>query len=389
MGDDGTRQGPLTGYRVVELGTLGPGPFCAMVLSDLGADVIRVDRVAEVRDEWPDPMDTDIMLRGRRSIAVDLKTPEGVEVVLRLAAQADGFIEGFRPGVSERLGIGPDVCIARNERLVYGRMTGYGQDGPMSLVAGHDLNYVALSGALGSFGPHDGPPVMPLNLVGDFGGGGLLLAMAFTSAWLEREKSGLGQVIDCAMVEGAALLMTPMLGSMQVGWWKPERGTNLLDGGAHFYGVYETSDGGFVSFGALEPQFYAHMLDGLGLTGADLPDQNDRPQWPAMRARIEEIVRGRTRAEWEAVYEGRDACFAPVLAPLEAATHPHNVARGAFVEVGGLQQAAPAPRFSRTPGAIQRSGTHPGEHTNEALADWGFSATEIHGLSAAGAVRQS
>jgi alpha-methylacyl-CoA racemase len=334
-------------------------------------------------------MDTDIITRGRGSVAVDLKHPDGAEVVRRLTDQADVIVEGFRPGVMERLGLGPDVCRGRNPRLIYARMSGFGQDGPLARAAGHDINYLAAAGVLGALGPADGPPVHPLNLVGDFGGGGVLLAFAIAAALLERTRSGEGQVIDSAMTEGAAYVMTANLGPMQMGWWTTARGTNLLDGGAHFYNTYETSDGGFVSFGAIEPAFYADMLKGLGVEGDELPDQNDQAHWPAMRAKVADRVRAHTRDEWVATFADLDACFAPVLQPLEARNHPQHAARRAYVEVGGLQQVAPVPRLSRTPGRVVRPGSHPGQHTREMLGSWGFDEIAQEDLLGRGVVQQS
>jgi len=382
------RTGPLVGLRVVEMGGQGAAPFCALMLSDMGADVVRVDR--PLQGSVPaHPMDTDIITRGRGSVAVDLKHPDGAEVVRRLTDQADVIVEGFRPGVMERLGLGPDECRGRNPRLIYARMSGFGQDGPLAQAAGHDINYLAAAGVLGALGPADGPPVHPLNLVGDFGGGGVLLAFAIAAALLERTRSGEGQVIDSAMTEGAAYVMTANLGPMQMGWWTTARGTNLLDGGAHFYNTYETSDGGFVSFGAIEPAFYADLLKGLGLEDDELPDQNDQAHWPAMRRKVADRVRTRTREEWVVAFADLDACFAPVLQPLEAPSHPQHAARGAYVDVGGLQQVAPVPRLSRTPGMVARPGSHPGQHTREMLGSWGFDEVAQEDLLGRGVVQQS
>jgi alpha-methylacyl-CoA racemase len=377
--------GPLDGYRVVEIAGIGPGPFAAMMLADMGADVIRVDRKNAVAGGDAAAPPRDLLTRGRRSVAVDLKQPGGAEVVLRLAEQADALVEGFRPGVAERLGIGPGECRERNPRLVYGRMTGWGQEGPLAGAVGHDINYISLAGVLGAIGRAGEAPVPPLNLVGDFGGGGMLLAFGVVCALLEAARSGQGQVVDAAMIDGSALLMTMFHGMAASGSWRPERGTNLLDSGAPFYDVYETAGGGYVSVGSLEPQFYAELLrlSGLGETAADLPAQLDRSQWPAMKKRLAEVFRSKTRDEWTALMEGSDVCFAPVLSMAEAPAHPHNAARHTFTEVAGIPQAAPAPRFSRTPGAISRPPAHPGQHTEEALRDWGFGAGDIASLRAA------
>jgi alpha-methylacyl-CoA racemase len=379
--------GPLDGYRVVEVAGIGPGPFAAMMLADMGADVIRVDRKSAVTSGDAAAPPLDLLRRGRRSVGVDLKRPDGAEVVLRLAEQADALIEGFRPGVAERLGIGPQKCRGRNPRLVYGRMTGWGQDGPYADVAGHDINYISLAGVLGAIGRGDEAPVPPLNLVGDFGGGGMLLAFGVACGLLEAARSGQGQVVDAAMIDGAALLMTMFHGMAASGFWRPERGTNLLDSGAPFYDVYETADGRYVSVGSIEPQFYAELLRLSGLEAAeDLPGQMDRSQWPSMKKRLAEVFRGKTRDEWCALMEGTDVCFAPVLSMEEAPTHPHIAARHTFTEVAGVRQAAPAPRFSRTPGEISRPPAHPGQHTEEALRDWGISVGEIDRLRASGVI---
>lgn len=378
--------GPLAGFRIIEIAGIGPGPFCGMMLADLGAEVLRVDRAEKAKlPRMPGP-NLDFLARGRRCIAADLKSPAGVEVVLRLVEKADGLIEGFRPGVMERLGLGPDACLARNPGLVYGRMTGWGQDGPLAKVAGHDLNYIALTGALHAIGRPDSPPPPPLNLIGDFGGGGLLLAYGILAALLERTKSGKGQVVDAAMVDGAAALMAIIFGAHASGWWKDERFSNMLDGGAHFYDCYETKDGKYVSIGSIEPQFYAILLDKLGLAGEDLPKQMDRSAWPKLKERFTAIFKTKTRDEWCRIMEGTDICFAPVLSLTEAPEHPHMKARSTFVEVAGVRQPGPAPRFSRTPASIERPPAHPGEHTDEALADWGFAKDEIAKLRASGAV---
>jgi alpha-methylacyl-CoA racemase len=378
--------GPLAGITIIEIAGIGPGPFCGMMLADMGADVIRVDRVQAVSGGDPAQPPADLLNRGRRSVGVDLKSPEGVEVVLDLVAGADALFEGFRPGVAERLGIGPDECLARNPRLVYGRMTGWGQDGPYASAAGHDINYIALAGALDPIGRRGEAPVPPLNLVGDFGGGGMLLAFGLLAGLLEARSSGRGQVVDAAMVDGAAALMTMTHSFRAMGIWDDERGTNMLDTGAHFYDVYETADGKYVSIGSIEPQFYAELLRLTGLEDEELPWQHDRAQWPAMKERLAEVFRTRTRDEWCALMEGTDVCFAPVLPIPEAVEHPHNVVRGTFVEVAGITQPGPAPRFSRTAPAIASPPTHPGQHTDEVLAATGFDADRIAKLREAGAI---
>jgi alpha-methylacyl-CoA racemase len=378
--------GPLAGFRIIEIAGIGPGPFCAMMLADLGAEVLRVDRAEKAKlPRMPGP-NLDFLARGRRCVAVDLKSPAGVEVVLKLVEKADGLLEGFRPGVMERLGLGPDVCLARNPGLVFGRMTGWGQDGPLAKVAGHDLNYIALTGALHAIGRPDSPPPPPLNLIGDFGGGGLMLAYGMLAALLERTKSGKGQVVDAAMVDGAAALMAIIFGAHASGWWKDERASNMLDGGAHFYDCYETSDGKYVSIGSIEPQFYAILLDKLGIAGEDLPKQMDRSAWPKLKERFVAIFKTKTRDEWCKIMEGTDICFAPVLSLTEAPEHPHIKARNTFVEVDGVKQPGPAPRFSRTPGKIESAPAHPGQHTDEALAAWGFAQGDIAKLRESGAI---
>ena len=379
--------GPLQGVRVVEVAGIGPGPFCCMLLADMGAEVLRVDRPETVPERPPPEPPLDLLTRGRRSIAVDLKHPQGAEVILRLVEVADVLVEGFRPGVAERLGIGPDACLARNRRLIYGRMTGWGQEGPYAQAPGHDLNYIALAGVLHHIGRAGEKPVPPLNLVADFGGGGMLLAFGIVCALLEVRRSGMGQVIDAAMVDGAALLMTLFHSLRAMGWWSDARGTNLLDSGAHFYEVYETADGQYVSIACLEPKFYRELLERLGLDPATLPDQFDRQHWPAMKEYLAATFRSRTRDEWERLLAGTEVCFAPVLSLAEAPYHPHNLHRGTFVEVAGVVQPGPAPRFSRTPGAISRPPPYPGEHTREALLDWGFEPAEIERLQAAGAIK--
>jgi alpha-methylacyl-CoA racemase len=380
--------GPLTGLRVVELAGIGPGPFCGMVLADFGAEVIRVDRAGSVRGGDPASPPPHIYNRGRRSIGVDLKHPDGVAAVLRLVDRADALIEGFRPGVTERLGLGPDVCMARNPHLVYGRMTGWGQEGPYAPTAGHDINYIALAGALHPIGRRGQGPVPPLNLLGDFGGGGMLLALGVCAALVEAGRSGKGQVVDAAMVDGAALLTTMIHAFLAMGIWTDERGVNSLDGAAHFYDAYQTADGHYISIGSIEPQFYAELLRLTGLTDdPEFAKPQDREQWPALKERLAAVFKTKTRAEWCELMEGTDVCFAPVLSLTEAPHHPHNVARATFVDVAGIAQPAPAPRFSRTPAAIQRPPAHDGQHTDEALADWGFTTEEISTLREAGAVK--
>ncbi len=380
--------GPLTGLKVIELQGIGPGPFCGMMLADMGATVIRVDRSANVPAAPPAEPSLDILARGRQSIGVDLKNPAGVETVLRLIEGADALIEGFRPGVMERLGLGPEVCLARNPRLVYGRMTGWGQEGPYAQMAGHDINYISLGGALAHIGRAGEAPLPPLNLVGDFGGGGMLLAFGIACGLVEAKASGKGQVVDAAMVDGTAILMTMFAGMMKSGAWSNDRGTNLLDTGSHFYDTYETADGLHVSLGSIEPQFYAELLrlSGLG-EQADLPSQLDRSQWPAMKGRVAAIMKSKTRAEWCELMEGSDVCFAPVLTMAEAAEHPHNVHRKTYVEVAGVTQPAPAPRFSRTEPAIQGPPAYAGEHTDAVLKDFGFSDGEVAALKGSGAVK--
>jgi alpha-methylacyl-CoA racemase len=378
--------GPLAGVTVIEIAGIGPGPFCAMMLADMGAEVIRVDRADNVRGGDPDLPPADLLNRGRRSIGVDLKSPDGVEVMLELVENADALIEGFRAGVAERLGIGPVECLARNPKLVYGRMTGWGQDGPYAQAAGHDINYIALAGALEPIGRRGEAPVPPLNLVGDFGGGGMLLAFGVVCGVLEAQRSGRGQVIDAAMVDGAAALMTMTHSFRAMGIWEDERGTNMLDTGAHFYDVYEAADGKYVSIGSIEPQFYAELLRLTGLEGEDLPWQHDRAQWPALKDRVAAVFKTKTRDEWCELMEGTDVCFAPVLSIPEAIEHPHNVHRGTFVEVAGIPQPGPAPRFSRTPPEITAPPPHAGQHTDDVLAAAGFDADRIAKLREAGAV---
>jgi alpha-methylacyl-CoA racemase len=372
---------------------VGPAPFCAMMLSDLGADVIRIDRADAVQSGASSSggvgmgaITEGILGRGRRSIALNLKHPDGLDTALRLVAGADALIEGFRPGVMERLGLGPEVCLERNPRLVFGRLTGWGQDGPYAQAAGHDLNYIALAGALATMGRRDRPPAPPLNLIGDFGGGGMLLAAGIMAALIEAGRSGRGQVVDAAMVDGAAYQMTMMYELLARGAWVEEREANFNDGGSHFYDVYETADGEHVAIAAMEPRFYAELLRRLGLPDTDLPDQWDRHGWELASGRLTELFRTRTRDEWCRLLEGTDACFAPVLRMSEAPHHPHNVHRDAFVTVDGVVQPAPAPRFSRTRGAVARPAARSGEHSEEILAELGLSTERVAGLRDAGAI---
>ena len=377
--------GPLSGVKILEIAGIGPGPFCAMLLADMGADVLRIDRADHVRGGDPAVPPADVLNRGRRSVGINLKSPDGVEALLSLVETADALIEGFRPGVAERLGFGPDVCLERNPRLVFGRMTGWGQEGPYSQAAGHDINYISLAGALEPIGRAGQPPLPPLNLVGDFGGGGMFLAFGVACALFEARGSGEGQVVDAAMVDGAAVLMTMFHAFRAMGIWEDERGTNLLDTGAHFYEVYECADGTYISVGAIERQFYAELLEKLGLDDAELP-QMDKAQWPALKEKLAALFLTKTRDEWCEILEYSDACFAPVLSIPEAAEHPHNVERGTFVSPQGILQPAPAPRFSRTPAGIQRPPAHAGQHTDEALTEWGLDADRVAKLREAGAI---
>jgi alpha-methylacyl-CoA racemase len=376
--------GPLDGVQVIEVASLAPAPFCCMMLSDLGADVLRVDRAEHCGPGVAAPADP--LRRGRRSIGLDLKEADGVGLLLRLAESADVLVEGFRPGVAERLGFGPQVCARRNARLVYARMTGWGQGGPLADTAGHDIDYIAVSGVLSTIGRAGERPVPPLNLVGDFGGGGMLLALGVLAALLERERSGRGQVVDAAMVDGSALLSSFLYGLRAAGAWQDARGANLVDGGAPFYDTYQTADGQYVAVGALEPKFYAELLAGLGLHGANLPEQYDRAGWPVLRERFAAAFGQRTRDEWAAAFGGTDACVAPVLSPAEAPGNPHNAARGTFVEVGGLVQPAPAPRFGRSAADPPSPPPRPGADTDTVLAGLGHTPAEIAALRARGVV---
>jgi alpha-methylacyl-CoA racemase len=377
--------GPLSGIRIIELAGIGPGPLAAMVLGDLGADVVRVDRIKSsfVLNVAPRYA---VHTRNRRSIAIDLRKAEAAEIVLRLVTTADGLIDPFRPGVVERLGIGPEPCLKRNPKLVHGRITGWGQEGPLADKAGHDINYIALAGVLGAIGRKGEAPVPPLNLVADYAGGGMLLAVGMLAGLIESMKSGRGQVVDAAMIDGAALLLGMITGLRGAGLWSDQRGTNLLDSGAHFYEVYETRDGKHVAVGAIEPQFYANLIEKLGLADEALPAQMDRASWPAMKARFAVIFKTKTRNEWCAIMDEADTCVAPVLSMDEAPVHPHARARGAFIDVGGAIQPAPAPRFSRTPSARPEVAPGVGAHADEVLSEAKFTGGEIAALRAAGVV---
>ncbi len=384
----GDMSGPLTGLTIVELAGIGPGPFAGMLLADMGATVIRIERAQAVSAVPPQKPNLMISERGRQSIGVDLKLPEGRETVLRIVEKADGLFEGFRPGVTERLGLGPDDCLARNPKLVYGRMTGWGQDGPYAMAAGHDINYISLAGALEPIGRAGAKPVPPLNLVGDFGGGGMFLAFGMVCAMLETARSGKGQVVDAAMVDGSATLMSMFHSFAAMGIQSPDRGTNMLDTGAYFYDVYECSDGKYVSIGSIEPQFYAELCKLAGLADDSVwANQHDKSRWPELKLKMEAVMLTKTRDEWCALMEHSDVCFAPVLSMAEAPNHPHNVARQTFVTRDGLTQPAPAPRFSRTVQELPPPAPHPGAHTDEVLSWAGFVEAEIVSLRSAGAVR--
>lgn len=387
-GSEARRQGPLRGVRVVELAGLGPGPFAAMLLADLGADVVRIDRPGTTGLPVPMPPEVDLLRRGRPSVALDLKHPDGIATAQALIARADVLIEGFRPGVAERLGLGPDECLAANPRLVYGRMTGWGQHGPLSQSAGHDITYLAVTGALSAIGRAGGPPQVPLNLVGDFGGGALYLVAGVLAALLEARTSGQGQVVDAAIVDGTAHLSTMLTGLVSAGLWSQARGMNLFDTGAPFYDVYETADGGWMAVGPLEKAFYAEMVDRLGIADRAPADHLDPRQWPQLRPLLAEAFRARSRDDWAALFEGTDACVSPVLSYAEAPEHPHLAARGTYVEHHGVVQPAPAPRFSRTPAALS---TPPplraGADTRAALEAWGV--TDVDALLASGGAVQA
>lgn len=378
--------GTLNGVKIVEFGGIGPPPMCAMLLADMGADVLRIDRTQPSGLGFPVAPRFSVMDRSRRSVAINLKQPEGIEATLRLLDRADALIEGFRPGVMERLGLGPEVCLQRNPRLVYGRVTGWGQSGPLAHAAGHDINYIALTGAANAIGRAGQPPTPPLNLLGDFGGGALYLALGIVAALYESQHSGLGQVVDAAMVDGAASLMASIYGFYAAGMINDQRGENLVDSGSHFYDVYETSDGKFISIAAIEAKFYAELLQRLGLENEALPEQMDRQHWPQLSDRLAQLFRTKTRQEWCELLEGTDVCFAPVLSFDEAPQHSHNKTRETFIEVDGVVQPAPAPRFSRTPSEVQRPPAAAGEHTESGLLDWGFAQTEIEQLRQVGAI---
>ena len=374
--------GPLAGIKVLEFEAIGPAPFCGMLLADMGADVLVVDRAADAglgleRERW-----YDVMMRGKRSVTLDLKNGNGKEAALQLIARADVLIEGFRPGVMERLGLGPDEALKANPRLVYGRMTGWGQDGPLAPRAGHDINYIALAGVLHAFGRKGEPPAPPLNLIGDFGGGGMLLGFGVACALIEASRSGRGQVVDAAMVDGTALLAAMFSGFLAAGSWSEERGVNILDTGAPWYEVYETQDGKYVCIGAIEAKFFAELLSRMELR--DMPAQHDRARWPEMRRRFAAAFRSKTRDEWCRVFEASDACFAPVLSWSEARRDPHHVSRKTFIDIGGVAQPAPAPRFSRTPGAVRRPPPERGAGGAAALRDWGLGAADIDQLKSLG-----
>lgn len=373
-------QGPLKGLRLVEFVGIGPGPYAAMLLTDMGAEILSIHRKGAEAGAMGD-----IASRGKKSITLDVKTPEGHAAVMRLVAQADGLIEGFRPGVMERLGLGPEECLAVNEKLVYGRMTGWGQTGPLSHAAGHDINYIALTGALAAVGTAE-KPLPPLNLVGDFGGGAMFLAMGMCAAFYEAARSGKGQVIDCAMTDGATSLMTFFFNLFAQGLYAPQRQSNVLDGGAHYYNCYETSDGKFISVGAIEPQFYAELRARAGLQDEKFDPQNDVAHWPALREKLADVFKTKTRDQWDEILAGTDACYAPVLSLEEAIDHPHNKVRETLIAPDGIVQPNVAPRFSRTPGAVQGAPATPGLHNGTALQEWGFSDAEVETLKSAQAL---
>lgn len=375
---------PLAGLRIIEFAGIGPGPFAGMMLADMGAEIIRIERPGSSSPTAQGADELDFMARGRKSLALNLKAPGAVEIALRLVETADSLIEGFRPGVMERLGLGPDVCLARNERLVFGRMTGWGQDGPIAHTAGHDLNYIALTGALWASGEGLRAPTFPMNLLGDFGGGGMFLAFGMVTGMLKAARTGKGDVVDAAIVDGTAALMTMIYSRRAMGTWRDERAANVLDGGVPWYGVYECADGGWITIGSLEPQFWAVLLDKLAIQESDFGDRSDRSTWPAMRAKLAEIFKAHPRDHWTALLQDSDACFAPVLSPAEAADHPHNHARGIFS--GETSQPMPAPRFSISRTPLPEKPPSPAAHSREVLQDAGFSSTEIDGYFADGTV---
>ena len=379
-------KGPLSGYRIIEIAGIGPGPFAAMMLADMGAEVIRVERAQSVKGAAPATAHWDTLLRGRKNIAIDLKNPQGVEALLQLVEKADAIIEGFRPGVMERLGIGPTECAKRNPKIVFGRMTGWGQDGPYAPLAGHDINYIALAGALAHFSRAGEAPVPPLNMVGDFGGGGMFLAFGVVCALLETQKSGKGQVIDAAMIDGSATLMSMFWAMKSIGMFNENApGTNLLDTGAHFYDVFQCQDDKYISIGSIEPQFYALLLEKTGLTNDPaFAKQMDPSQWPMLKTKLQDVIKQKTQAQWCAIMEGTDVCFAPVLTMTEATQHPHHIARNTFINIAGVTQPAPAPRFSRTSPETPTPPAHAGQHSTQILNEWGIS--NITELLASGAV---
>ena len=379
-------KGPLSGYRIIEIAGIGPGPFAAMMLADMGAEVIRVERAQSVKGAAPATAHWDTLLRGRKNIAIDLKNPQGVEALLQLVEKADAIIEGFRPGVMERLGIGPTECAKRNPKIVFGRMTGWGQDGPYAPLAGHDINYIALAGALAHFSRAGEAPVPPLNMVGDFGGGGMFLAFGVVCALLETQKSGKGQVIDAAMIDGSATLMSMFWAMKSIGMFNENApGTNLLDTGAHFYDVFQCQDDKYISIGSIEPQFYALLLEKTGLTNDPaFTKQMDPSQWPILKAKLQDVIKQKTQAQWCEIMEGTDVCFAPVLTMTEATQHPHHIARNTFINIAGVTQPAPAPRFSRTSPETPTPPAHAGQHSTQILNEWGIS--NINELLASGAV---
>lgn len=377
--------GPLKGAKMVEIGSIGPGPFCAMMLADMGAEIIRIDRKNKPPISFLSEKN-EIMNRGRKSIAIDIKKSEGVETVLQLIEKADALIEGFRPGVMERLGLGPDVCFKKNPKLIYGRMTGWGQTGPLAHAAGHDINYISLSGALHAIGRRGDKPLPPLNLVGDFGGGGMFLAFGIACALFEAQKSGQGQVVDAGMVDGSAVLMSHTYSFLAGGFWEDKCGVNILDTGAYFYETYETADNKWISIGSIEPKFYALLLQKAEINDSDFNEQMDQQKWPELKEKIAKVFKSKTRDEWCEIMEGTDVCFAPVLSMTEAKNHPHNVARKTFVEIDGVTQAAPAPRFSRTKAEIQSPPPKHGEHTESALSEWGISNDDIERLKGSGVI---